>query len=346
MCFHQKIEGNNTIEEPCPANLIPWPKEKDVTNEDIIRILSSAGVPNLERKTKKQQKDLFTNFKEGNWVQNYQAEHPESYIATCPFTKIEMMLKIRFANEGHMLDGLNNFLIEKEIEIESESDNHNEKRAFLSFLLNYESRLQNPRIREQSVVDDPYILIPCILHLTSRTGEKLWRLLINECLLKMPHLTDGQKQERIGSINEYVANRILNTGEIPASDIVIKVEKGKLDSFSISSNRLRKTIAQMQEIINLIYVTEEDRSERLVGCPTYDNIVGLFQKYNDMMSIFKIPVDQVLNIERIYEFQDYCDSFAEQFIKLFDSTHITNYFHMLFAGLITDMILIHGDINH
>ena len=347
-CMHSKIESGLDPEEPCPDNLRPYPE--NFTTEDYIRILSRSGLPDhtnerLINLSNQALSNEFENFKEVFFVQNHQPEHHESYVATCLIEQIDMMLRIRFDDDLRMLEGFNKFCAEKEIDIDNEEDTTDAKRAFLSYLLNYEDRKQKPRIMEKNIVKNPYLLIPCVLHLTSRTGEKLWKLLINECLLKIPHLTDIQKRDRVKQIEEYVAGRILNTGEIAASDIVIKVEKGKLQSFSIASNRLRKTINRMQELLDLVYVSPEDRSNDITGCPSYKSISDLFTLYDQMMSIFKIPINEVLNNDRIYEFQDSVDQFADHFLKIFEPSHITNYFHMLFAGHLSEMMIHHGNLN-
>ena len=285
----------------------------------------------------------FTNFKESYLVQNIYPEQIESYIASCDFEKVKMNLKIRFDSDEDMEKALSDFSTEKDFEEET-SNSEDTNRAFLSFLLNYESRRYSERERKNVVVNNPKLLIPCILHLTSRTGEKLWRLLIDECLLKMHHLSESEKKNRVQNIETLVSTKVLNSGDLAASDIIIKVENQKLKSFSIASNRLRRTINKMEEIINMIYIDETDKLENM-GYPSYAKIKDLFTNYNKMMEIFKIPGEQTLETEQIYAFQDSCDIFAAIFLEIFEPKHITNYFHMLFAGHITEMMIEHGNLN-
>ena len=167
--------------------------------------------------------------------------------------------------------------------------------------------------------------------MSSRTGEKIIRLLVENILLNMD-ITEKEKLARVDTLKQLICEDILNTGQVSASDIVLEIENNRLKKFSISARRLKETLLHYQSILDIIYLTDTERNQNTNLYPSYAKMQEFFRQYFEVMNFLNQPLNTVLSEDQIYSFQDKADAFGKTFSSCFSKNEVTNYFHLLFSG--------------
>jgi predicted transcriptional regulator len=211
------------------------------------------------------------------------------------------------------------------------------------------------------------LLVPCILHLENRVGEKL----LNTILRKAIDLqNNGQKEHFLKAMQHTFQSKIFGTDNSP-SQWKLRYEKGPgdgnitLESIQMRNKMARRCISSIDEIIEAAFMEGTEISHQSIeACTKYQKAMSLltihhdlsedeiecFQtlidafmegteishqlieactKYQEAMSLLTIHRD--LSEDEIECFQTLIDDFYEIWVDTFESEGISNYIHMLGA---------------
>ncbi len=166
------------------------------------------------------------------------------------------------------------------------------------------------------------LLIPCILHLENRVGEKIVTMILRKGL-EICSVSSAVYLDRLQAVFQKT---VLGTEESPSH---WKMRYSKDDSGSISieaiqerNSVVRAMIAAHQHIIQATTPTEymEFRGKLLLACSNYQAAMNL------------LTVHRILDDEEQEEFQDLIDDFFDAWVGLFGHAGVTNHIHLLGSG--------------
>jgi len=176
--------------------------------------------------------------------------------------------------------------------------------------------------RRVPLVEFVELLIPCILHLENRVGEKIITMILRKGL----DLWSGPKRSYVAKMEEIFRKRVLGTEGSPAHWSL--PFEGRNDSeFKISPISGRnETIRTMINKVNVIIEaaippTEADlRAKLTLAVEKYKAASELLNKH------YK------LSRAEVEQFQDFVDDFFENWVDIFSVDGLTNYIHLLGSG--------------
>jgi hypothetical protein len=167
------------------------------------------------------------------------------------------------------------------------------------------------------------LLIPCILHLENRVGEKL----ITAILRKALDLQDlASKEEFIQELQRTLQTKIFGTENAPSQwKLRYDKEAGtgtiSLESIQLRNNAARSCVNSIDQIIEVAFQNNNDFGNKVLkGCTKYQDAMKLLTSHRE------------LSVEEIEHFQFLIDDFYEIWIEVFGSEGVTNYIHMLGSG--------------
>jgi hypothetical protein len=166
------------------------------------------------------------------------------------------------------------------------------------------------------------LLIPCILHLENRIGEKMITIILRKALNDF----SGQKDDFISHMNNVFRTKVLGTEYCP-SQWRIPVSKDSEENFKIEHIQIRNNVARsilnkMDTIIEQAWLLQDINWHR--------ELISAVTKYREAMKILTRHSEP--NDDDIEEFQSLIDDFYEKWIEIFGDEGITNYIHMLGSG--------------
>jgi hypothetical protein len=166
------------------------------------------------------------------------------------------------------------------------------------------------------------LLIPCILHLENRIGEKMITIILRKALNDF----SGRKDDFISHMNAVFRTKVLGTEDCP-SQWRIPVSKDSEENFKIVHMQIRNNVARsilnkMDTIIEQAWLLQDTNWHR--------ELISAVTKYREAMKILMRHSEP--NDDDIEEFQSLIDDFYEKWIEIFGDEGITNYIHMLGSG--------------
>jgi len=213
-----------------------------------------------------------------------------------------------------------------------QSSNYNEWRdmlrvsismeKYLTFLENVRQWHEDGRDRVP-IIEILELLVPCILHLENRVGEKLLTTILRKAIDLQ---NNGQKEHFLKAMQHTFQSKIFGSDNSP-SQWKLRYEKGPgdgnitLESIQMRNNMARRCISSIDEIIEAAFMEGTEISHQLIEACT---------KYQEAMSLLTIHRD--LSEDEIEHFQTLIDDFYEIWVDTFGSEGISNYIHMLGAG--------------
>ena len=183
--------------------------------------------------------------------------------------------------------------------------------------------------------------VPCILHLENRTGLKLLTLLLQAGLLNL--MEERSYTNVCGVVNkmkhflsdlEYILNKQIFGSEMRPSNfhLPFNFKDKKFDDITMDNNRTRQVMSSCTQIIDLCIVDENRKSQWL----------QIIDKYNKFMKILRRKED--FSDELISDFQYQVDDFYNIYLEENGRAGITNYFHMLGSGHISDFLIYYRNL--
>ncbi len=166
------------------------------------------------------------------------------------------------------------------------------------------------------------LLIPCILHLENRIGEKMITIILRKALINF----DGRKETFIHRMDTFFQTKVLGSEECP-SQWRLPFGKDKDNNIVLEHVQVRNNVARC--IVNDLEAIIEHSWEHHnveVQCKLKVAIVN----YRRAMELLK--AHRELTAEEMELFQDYIDDFYEIWIEVFGDEGCTNYIHMLGSG--------------
>jgi hypothetical protein len=166
------------------------------------------------------------------------------------------------------------------------------------------------------------LLIPCILHLENRVGEKMMTIILRKAMNDFR----GPLDEFIQHMNNVFSTKVLGSDESP-SQWRLPFNKDAennytLDHIQVRNNVARSIINDMDIIIENAWVQRDTELQR--------QLISAISKYRNAMEL--LTVHWELSDDENERFQDYIDDFFEDWIGIFGDEGITNYIHMLGSG--------------
>jgi hypothetical protein len=166
-------------------------------------------------------------------------------------------------------------------------------------------------------------LIPCILHLENRVGEKILTMILR---WGFNAITEGTPMEYIKSMQDTFRVSVLGTPQSP-SQWKLQYSKGsdgvlKIEPVSERNETVRCMMNSVDSIIEaaLPNESEEMRTKLLFGCECYLSAMSILTSH------------KMLSDDKIEHFQGLIDAFVEVWIDLFADEGISNYVHLLASG--------------
>ncbi len=203
---------------------------------------------------------------------------------------------------------------------------------------NYQ-RLSNS-IKHATGTDKSFILLadctPCILHMEMQTTLKFLQVILNYGLTA---IKDGPKP--IGEkITDYLTNidkifneQIFGTPEQPYTFKVPYDSSEKvIEDITLDGDRCRQLPAKFHLLLPLCVQDDYSRNEWIF----------IIEHYLKAFEILRSKED--LSKEEVNQFQLHVDIFFQHYMDLVGQEGITNYFHMLGSGHISDYLLICGNL--
>jgi hypothetical protein len=191
----------------------------------------------------------------------------------------------------------------------------------IQFLLNVRQWHQEG-VEKVPLVEFVELLIPCILHLENRIGEKIVTMIIRLGL---------EKSERAASVfitelQEVFQKEVLGSVESPSQ---WKIPFKRESDGSIQLGPIQERNAVIREMMKCIdKIIEGAIPEREQAIKT--KLVLACAKYSDAMKI--LTAHRLLMEEEQDHFQDLIDDFFESWLEMFGNDGMTNYLHLLGSG--------------
>jgi len=167
------------------------------------------------------------------------------------------------------------------------------------------------------------LLIPCILHLENRIGEKMITTILRKAL---DLYGNPSKEDFIKNIQRMIQRSIFGSENAPSQwKLQYEKEPGTgnitLPAIQLRNNAARCCIKSIDKIIEYAFHSHADFATKLSqACTKYQQALTLLTAHRELTD------------EEIDSFQDLIDDFYESWIDLFGSEGITNYIHMLGSG--------------
>ena len=212
------------------------------------------------------------------------------------------------------------------------SDNYNDWRSALCMSVameKYIKYLENVRQWNEDgrdtvpLIEILELLIPCILHLENRVGEKMVTTIIRKGL----DLYDsGPKEEFILTLQHTFQTKIFGSDLSPSHwKMRYKKETGtgniKLEAIQVRNNAARACINSIDQIIELALHGNVMMSTTLIeACSKHQQAMKLLTSHRE------------LSDDEVETFQQLIDDFFEAWVDVFGSQGISNYIHMLGSG--------------
>lgn len=185
--------------------------------------------------------------------------------------------------------------------------------------------------------------VPCILHLENRTGLKILTLILQAGLknvMKKRNPLYSAITGRNDQIKKFLSDIefIFNTQIFGTIDrrsnwhVPFNWTDKKFEDITMDNNRCRATMQNCEAVINLCFVKEKRR----------DTWISIVTKYNVMMKTLRRKDD--FDDAQIVEFQYLVDDFYQLYIKTNDRAGVTNYFHMLGSGHISEFLFLYRNL--
>jgi len=166
------------------------------------------------------------------------------------------------------------------------------------------------------------LLIPCILHLENRVGEKMITIILRKAL----NAFLGRKDNFITRMDTFFQSKILGTEESP-SQWRLPFSTDSENNTILEHVQVRNNVARCI-VKNLDIIIEHSWPEH--DHATKSKLIIAITNYRKAMEL--LTVHRELDEEEIEQFQDYVDDFYEIWIEVFGDEGITNYIHMLGSG--------------
>jgi hypothetical protein len=165
------------------------------------------------------------------------------------------------------------------------------------------------------------LLIPCILHLENRIGEKKITIILRKGLDKY----NGRKRDYIELLENVFQTKVLGSEELPShwrlhytTDTDGQIS---LEAIQVKNSISWQIISDIDAIIEAALPGADDTAAAL--------LIAL-EKYKAAMTLLTEHCE--LTDEDHNHFQDLIDDFYEMWIGIFGDEGLTNYIHMLGSG--------------
>ena len=161
--------------------------------------------------------------------------------------------------------------------------------------------------------------IPCVLHMENRIGEKMLKLLLIEGYNERD--SDAQKQaEMIKNVQRIVNTSILGTQRRKANWLINLTKQKEIADQPMTNNHTRKVINDFELLLDAC-ISDLERRTQWVEC---------IQQWRDLIEMARKRED--FSDEEIETFQQMCDTFFIDWVKLHKEAGVGNYIHMIGAG--------------
>jgi len=166
------------------------------------------------------------------------------------------------------------------------------------------------------------LLIPCILHLKNRVGEKIINMIIRFGFQKRQQ----SPTEFIRNLQQLFRTEVLGTPECP-SQWKVPFSTDTDGSVKIEPIQERNTVirAMLKEVERIAEGCIPDNEREFK-----DKLAQACSKYAEAMKI--LTTHRAVTDDEMEEFQDLIDDFFEIWVELFGTDGMTNYLHLLGAG--------------
>jgi hypothetical protein len=166
------------------------------------------------------------------------------------------------------------------------------------------------------------LLIPCILHLENRVGEKMITIILRKALDDFC----GRKEQFAEQMNTTFQTKVLGSEDSPSQWKIpfVKDPEGnrKIDHIQVRNNVARCIMGEMDTIIEDAWPSQNTELQR--------DLIRAVSKYRAAMQILTRHSEH--SDDDIEEFQTLIDDFFAQWVDIFGHEGITNYIHMLGSG--------------
>lgn len=178
------------------------------------------------------------------------------------------------------------------------------------------------------------LLIPCILHLENRVGEKMLTIILRKALDEYR----GPKEDFLAHMNHTFKTKVLGSDQSP-SQWKIPFTKDDNSNYKIEHIQVRNNVAcciihEMDTIIEEAWQLQNTEQQR--------DLIAAITNYREAMKILlkhSEPSD-----EDIKDFQSLIDDFFEQWLNIFGHEGVTNYIHLLGSGHISYFMKKYGSL--
>jgi len=165
------------------------------------------------------------------------------------------------------------------------------------------------------------LIIPCILHLENRVGEKIITIILRRALDDF----HGRKDDFIERMNAVFKRKLLGSDLSPSQwklPVTKEAEQIKIDHIQVRNNIARCIVKDIEVVIEAAWPPERiDFQTQLIDC------ISNYRKAMELLTLHR-----ELTEEECDQFQDHIDDFYEIWINIFGDEGITNYIHMLGSG--------------
>jgi hypothetical protein len=165
------------------------------------------------------------------------------------------------------------------------------------------------------------LIIPCILHLENRVGEKIITIILRRALDDF----HGRKDDFIERMNAVFKRKLLGSDLSPSQwklPVTKEAEQIKIDHIQVRNNIARCIVKDIEVVIEAAWPPERiDFQTQLIDC------ISNYRKAMELLTLHR-----ELTKEECDQFQDHIDDFYEIWINIFGDEGITNYIHMLGSG--------------
>jgi len=163
------------------------------------------------------------------------------------------------------------------------------------------------------------LLIPCILHLENRVGEKLLTMILR----KATELCSTSKKQFLDSLELFFQTEILGSPTSPAHWTLPREGRNESMTGIITGRNemIRHMIKHVDSLIAVAFPPDHPlRQQLLQSIDSYHSAIKLLTSH------------YFLSDEDIEMFQVHTDNFFENWIELFRVEGVTNYIHLLASG--------------
>jgi hypothetical protein len=165
------------------------------------------------------------------------------------------------------------------------------------------------------------LIVPCILHLENRVGEKIITIILRRALDDFR----GRKDAFIEKMNEVFKTKLLGSDASPSQwklPITKEAEQIKIDHIQVRNNIARCIVKDIDIVIESAWPPESIELQ--------SQLILAISKYRTAMEL--LLLHRELTEEECDRFQDLIDDFYDKWINIFGDEGITNYIHMLGSG--------------